>query len=293
MIPKELLKKIRRVQIRTSRTVNDVFAGHYHSAFKGLGMEFEEVREYEPGDDIRSIDWNVTARQGRPFVKKFREERELTVMLTVDISGSNLFGTQRQLKRELAAEVSATLAFSAIRNNDKVGLICFSDRIEKFVPAKKGTLHVLRVIRELLYRRPAGTGTDIGLALEHLNRVMRRRAVVFLISDFQASGCEPAMRVAKRRHDLIPIIIADRREDELPPMRFVELTDIESGRTMLLDASGAAFRRAFRRLADQRAEQRRRLFRRMDAEAIELFTGQSIVEPLTRFFRVREKRMAL
>lgn len=198
MIPKELLKKVRQIQIRTSHRVNDVFAGHYHSAFRGLGMEFEEVREYQPGDEIRAIDWNVTARQGRPFIKKFREERELTVVLVVDLSASSAFGTNQQLKRELAAEAGATLAFSAIRNNDKVGLIGFSDRIEKFVPAKKGTMHVLRVIRELLYHKPAGTGTDITVALEHVNRVFRRRAVVFLISDFQAAGYETALRLVRR-----------------------------------------------------------------------------------------------
>lgn len=293
MIPKELLKKVRQIQIRTSHRVNDVFAGHYHSAFRGLGMEFEEVREYQPGDEIRAIDWNVTARQGRPFIKKFREERELTVVLVVDLSASSAFGTNQQLKRELAAEAGATLAFSAIRNNDKVGLIGFSDRIEKFVPAKKGTMHVLRVIRELLYHKPAGTGTDITVALEHVNRVFRRRAVVFLISDFQAAGYETALRLVRRRHDLIPVVLGDRREAELPKARFIEMTDIETGRRVTVDASSAAFRTRLRVLAAQRADQRRRMFRRSRVEPIELFTGESIADPLTKFFRARERRMSM
>lgn len=293
MVPKELLKKVRQIQIRTSRAVNDVFAGHYHSAFKGLGMEFEEVREYQPGDEIRAIDWNVTARQGRPFIKKFREERELTVMLIVDLSGSNAFGTQSQLKRELAAEVSATLAFSAIRNNDKVGLVCFTDRVEKFVPAKKGPMHVLRVIRELLYHKPVGRGTDLKVALEHVNHVLRRRAVVFIVSDFQTSGYESALRVMRRKHDVIPIVVSDLREVELPRVRLLELIDNETGEQFVVDASSSAFRTRLRAEAHRRAEQRTRAFRRMSLDPIELRTGESVVEPLTRFFRAREKRMAI
>ena len=290
MLAKELLKKIRRIHIRTSHMASDVFAGHYHSTFKGQGMEFEEVREYQPGDDIRTIDWNVTARHGKAFVKRFREERELTVMLLVDVSGSHGFGTAGQLKRDLTAEVGATLAFSAIKNNDKVGLIGFSDRIEKYVKPDKGLRHVLRVIRELLTMQATGRGTDVAGALDYLNRVTTRRSVVFVISDFQAAAYERQMRIAKRRHDLIPIVIADPREIELPNVRFVEFVDNESGEIVTVDTSSAEFREAFHRDALTSAERRRQVFRRMRADAIELLTGQSFVEPLTMFFRAREAR---
>ncbi len=290
MQPAELLRKIRRIQIRTSHMANDVFAGHYHSTFRGQGIEFEEVREYQPGDDVRSIDWNVTARQGHPFIKRFREERELTVMLLVDISGSQAFGTAGQLKRELVTEVGATLAFSAITNNDKVGLIAFSDAIEKHVRPAKGMRHVLRVIRELLTIEPAGRGTNIAAALEHMNRVLRRRAVVFIISDFEDQGYEKALRIARRRHSLIPIVVRDPREVELPGVRFVEFVDNETGKRALVDTSSAAFRRLFRQRAEEQEAARSALFRRLDAEAITLETGASYVEPLMRYFRTREAR---
>ncbi|MFQ5411372.1 MAG: DUF58 domain-containing protein [Phycisphaerae bacterium] len=291
MEPAELLSKIRRIQIRTSHMASDVFAGHYHSTFKGQGMEFEEVREYLPGDDIRTIDWNVTARQGKPFIKRYREERELTVMLLVDVSGSQAFGTAGQLKRDLVTEVGATLAFSAITNNDKVGLHIFSDRIEKHVKPDKGTRHVLRVIRELLTFEPAGKGTDIAGALEHLNHVIRRRSVVFIISDFEDTNYEKQLRVTRRRHDIIPIAIRDPRERELPNVRFLELIDSETGRRMLVDTSSSTFRAAYRNKALQEEESRREMFRRMKIEAIELATGESYVEPLTRYFRAREARL--
>jgi uncharacterized protein (DUF58 family) len=290
MLAKELLKKIRRIHIRTSHMASDVFAGHYHSTFKGQGMEFEEVREYQPGDDIRTIDWNVTARHSKAFVKRFREERELTVMLLVDVSGSHGFGTAGQLKRDLTAEVGATLAFSAIKNNDKVGLIGFSDRIEKYVKPDKGTRHVLRVIRELLTMQATGRGTDVAGAMDYLNRVTTRRSVVFVISDFQTASYERQMRIAKRRHDLIPIVIADPRESELPNVRFIEFVDNESGEQVTVDTSSAEFREAFHRRAIEAAERRRLVFRRMRADSIELMTGQSFVEPLTLFFRAREAR---
>ena len=290
MLAKELLAKIRRIQIRTSHMANDVFAGHYHSTFKGQGMEFEEVREYLPGDDVRSIDWNVTARQGKPFIKRFREERELTVMLLVDVSASQAFGTNEQLKRELVAEVGATLAFSATTNNDKVGLILFSDRIEEHVKPAKGTRHVLRVILELLTHEPAGRGTDIAAALEHLNHVLRRRAVVFIISDFEDIDYERQLRIAKRRHNIIPISIRDPREVDLPNVRFVELVDNETGQRITVDTSSAAFRAAYHRQAVQGDEARQAMFRRLNTDAIELMTGQSYVEPLTKFFRARERK---
>lgn len=291
MIPKELLKKIRRIEIRTSHMVNDVLAGQYHSAFKGRGMEFEEVREYRIGDDVRTIDRNVSARYGKPHVKVFREERELTVLLLVDMSRSHEFGTHGQLKRELAAEVCATLAFSAIRNNDKVGLICFTDRIEKFVPPRKGVNHVLRVIRELLYLEPQGRGTDLAAAFDYLNKTTRRRAVVFLMSDFQAAGYENPLRIAKQRHDVIPIAVGDRREMELPAVGLVELVDAETGERIVIDTASRSLRREYSLSAVGGLEQRSTMFRRMKMDCIEVRTGESFVEPLTRFFLAREARL--
>ena len=290
MIPKELLQTIRTIEIRTAHLVDEVLAGQYSTTFKGRGMEFEEVRPYQFGDDVRSIDWNVSARYAEPFVKVYREERELTVMLLVDTSGSHLFGTQQQLKRELAAEVCATLAFSAIRNNDKVGLIQFTDRVEKFVPAKKGRRHVLRVIRELLFHEPAGRGTDLTAALEHLSRVARRRSVVFLVSDFQDRGYERVLRVAKRRHDLIPVIISDPREREMPDVGLAQLLDTETGELVLADTSSRRFREAFAADVAAEAEQRRQMFRRMDMGTIELTTGRPFVEPLREYFHRRHAR---
>jgi uncharacterized protein (DUF58 family) len=291
LLPAELLKKIRRIEIRTSHMVNDVLAGQYHSAFRGRGMEFEEVREYRIGDDVRTIDRNVSARYGKPHVKVFREERELTVMLLVDMSRSHQFGTQQQLKRELVAEVCATLAFSAIRNNDKVGLIAFTDRIEKFLAPRKGQKHVLRVIRELLYLEPKGTGTDLSAAFDYLNKTSRQRSVVFLVSDYQADGYEQPMRVARRRHDVIPIAVSDRREIELPDVGLIELEDAETGERMLVDTSSKALRRNYALAAASAAHQRERLFRRMNMDAIDVRTGESFVEPLARFFRKREARL--
>jgi len=290
MIPPEIFRKVRRIQIVTGALVDEVFAGQYHSAFKGRGMEFEEVREYTPGDDVRTIDWNVTARTGRPFVKSFREERELTVILVVDVSPSQHFGSRQQLKSELVAELGATLAFSAIRNNDKVGLILFTDRIERFVPPRKGTRHVLRVIRELLYHEPAGRRTDIALALEYLSRVMTRRAVVFLISDFQAPRFTSALQVARHRHDVIPVIVWDERERQFPPLRYVELWDPETGQQAVVDTSSQSWRARFEEVAQQRRQMLLSELRRLRLDAIEVATGQPFVEPLRRFFRSRERR---
>ena len=290
MIPAEILKKVRRIQILTSALVHDVFAGQYHSAFKGLGMEFEEVREYQPGDDVRAIDWNVTARSGRPFVKRFREERELTVLLAVDVSASQDFGTNEQLKRDLIAELGATLAFSAIQNNDKVGLLLFTDHVESFVPARKGPRHVLRVIRELLYHQPLGVGTDVSSALEYVDRVLTRRAVVFVLSDFQAPEFSRALRTLRHRHDLIPVRVSDRRERELPAVRFVEFFDPETGRQVVVDTASAAFRR---RYADQTRAVRDRLLgdlRRLGLDLIDVETGSSFIPALTQFFRRRGAR---
>jgi len=290
MIPKDLLKKIRRIEIRTSHLVNDALAGQYHSAFKGRGMEFQEVRPYQIGDDVRSIDWNVSARYGEPFVKVFREERELTVLLMVDLSRSQEFGSREQFKRELIAELGATLAFSAIKNNDKIGLICFTDAVEKFVPPRKGTGHVLRVIRELLAFEPRGRGTDIAAALEHLNRIMRRRAVVFLVSDFQDAGYERGLRMARRRHDVILVNVSDRRERALPKAGLLDLVDNETGRRITVDTNSPRWRAEYERLTGRAAEEREQRFRRFRLDCVHVTTGQSFVEPLVRFFRTREAR---
>jgi uncharacterized protein (DUF58 family) len=290
VIPKELLKKVRQIQIRTRRTVNDVLAGQYHSAFRGRGMEFEEVSPYQIGDDVRLIDWNVSARYGEPFIKKFREERELTVMLVVDASRSGLFGSTSQFKLDMAAELCAVLAFSAVRSNDKVGLILFTNEVEKYVPAKKGPRHVLRIIRELLYHEPKGKGTDIAAALNFLHHVTVRKAVCFLVSDFLARGYEPALRIARRRHDLIPIVVTDPREMEMPNVGLVELEDPETGETTWLDTSSAAVRRRYGLSWAGLADARQRMFRRMDTDTIEIRTDRSYVEPLVKFFHKRERR---
>ncbi len=290
MIPKELLKKVRQIQIRTSRTVNDILAGQYHSAFRGRGMEFEEVTPYQIGDDVRLIDWNVSARYGQLFIKKFREERELTVMLVVDVSPSGLFGSGQQFKLDVAAELGAVLAFSAIRSNDKVGLILFTGRVEKYVPAKKGTSHVLRIIRELLYHEPTGGGTNIGEALLFLNRVTTRKSVCFLISDFLAEGYESPLRIARRRHDLVPLCITDPRELALPSVGFIELEDPETGEVALIDTSSRRLRERYADRVRRRIADRQAMFRRMDCDIIEIRTDRSYVEPLVRFFRRRERR---
>ena len=290
MIPRETLKKIRRIEIRTRRSVNDVFAGRYHSVFKGQGMEFQEVREYVPGDDIRSIDWNVTARTGNPHVKKFTEERELTVMLLVDISASNLFGSTAQLKRDLAAELAAVLAFSAITNHDRVGLILFSDRVEKHIPPAKGPTHVLRVISEVLNARPVSPRTDLAPALRSLNQVVRRRCVAFLISDFIAPDCDRLLRTTARRHDLVSLIIGDKHEHALPAVGLVDFQDAETGRRLWLHTSHAPTRRA---LLTRQAERRTRLLAqlaRANSDAIELHAGERYDRELVRFFRRREQR---
>jgi uncharacterized protein (DUF58 family) len=291
MIPKEVLQKIRRIQITTSRMVTDVFAGHYHSVFKGQGMEFEEVREYQPGDDIRSIDWNVTARTGRPFIKKFMEERELTIMLLFDMSGSTCFGSVNKLKRQLAAELCSLLAMSAINNNDKVGLIAFTDRIEKFVPPRKGLRHVLRIIREALYFEPEGQATDISGALEYLGRVTNRSTVTFIISDFYDEAYKKALSIAGRRHDIVAISITDPRETELPDIGIISLEDPETGRNFLLDTSSAAVRNDYSVNSLKMRDERRGLFRSINIDHIDIRTDVSYTRELYKFFRMRERRI--
>ena len=253
-------------------------------------MEFSEVREYQLGDDVRTIDWNVTARMGRPFVKIFEEERELTVVLLVDVSSSGEFGTVNRMKGEIAAEICALLAFSAIKNNDKVGLIIFTDEVEKFVAPKKGKSHVLRVVREILYHQPQGRGTDIGKALQFLSHITHRRSVVFLVSDFINSDYEKALQIANRRHDVIAISISDPRERELPNVGFIELEDAESGETFLLDTSDAAVRNGISRRSQQDRLSREKLFRSIQVDHIDINTQDSYIEPLIRFFRMRAKR---
>ncbi len=290
MIPRELIAKVRLIEIRTNRLVNELLAGQYQSVFKGRGMAFQEVRQYIPGDDIRLIDWNVSARTNDVYVKLFAEERELTVMLLVDMSGSSLFGTAEQTKRELEAEMAALLAFSAIKNNDRVGLIVFTDRVEKFVPPKKGKKHVLRVITEILNYRPKHRGTDIGAALDFLGRVTKRRSVAFLFSDFLASGYEHAVKVASRRHDLIPVVITDPREEELPSLGVFVAEDLETGDLVAFQTSRWARARYHRRVELLR-QWREALFRRYRIDFVNVRTGESYVDPLVRFFKARERRL--
>jgi len=290
VIPKEILKKVKRIEIQTRGLVNDVFSGEYHSVFKGRGMEFAEVREYQIGDDIRTIDWNVTARMGHPYVKVFDEERELTVILIVDVSSSGDFGSVEHVKGEIAAEICALLAFSAIKNNDKVGLIIFSDQVEKFVAPKKGKSHVLRVIREILYHKPQGKQTNISAALEFLSRIARRRAVVFLVSDFMSSDYEKALQIANKRHDIVAITVTDPREVELPDVGFIELEDAETGETFLVDTSNVGLREDFSHHSLEAKMKREKLFRQMNVDYIDIITNESYIEPLIRFFRMRAKR---
>jgi uncharacterized protein (DUF58 family) len=314
MIPRDLLKKIRAIELRTNRLVSDSLAGQYHSVFKGQGMNFDEVREYQPGDEVRSIDWNVTARMNHPFVKKFVEERELTLMLIVDLSGSGLFGSGEQTKRELAAEIASVLAFSAIRNNDKVGLIIFTETVEKFIPPRKGRRHVLRVIREILYHEPQRRGTDLNAALEFLVRVTPRRAIAAVISDFLgqtfptraeitahlrrkvvlsetlAQASLTALRQANRRHDVVAVHVVDRYEMELPALGRLILKDAETGEVVEVNTGDERKRRTFAQRQAQAQDDLVRLFRSAKIDSIQLRTDESYVAALGRFFETREKR---
>lgn len=288
-------RSLRELEIRTRRIVDDSMAGAYHSVFKGRGMDFDEVREYSPGDEVRTIDWNVTARAGRPFVKKFTEERELTIFLAVDISASGNFGSGAMAKRDLAAEVASVLAFSAIRNSDKVGLILYTDRIERYLPPKKGRRHVLRVVRDILYHEPEGIGTDTVKMLDAVNHVLHRRAVVFLISDFEAAGdpgtaraqLRRAVRQTNRRHDLIALHIEDPRETELPDVGIIALEDAETGEIIELDTARAAVRKRFNELALERARRLRSDLRAEGVDTVQLRTDTPYIPPLQRFFKSR------
>lgn len=291
MLPKEILRKIRRIEITTSKLVTDFLSGQYESVFKGRGIEFDEVREYQPGDEIRSIDWNVTARMGAPFVKKFVEERQLTVMILLDASSSSNFGTTKRFKKELAAEVSAVLAFAAIKNNDRVGLIIFTDRVEKFVPPRKGLPHVLRVVREALYFSPKGKGTDIVGALRYLDNVMTRRAVTFVISDFFAKDFKKSLSIANKKHDVVAITITDPREGELPNAGIVELVDAENGTPYMIDTANAKVRELYAKKAKEMREERTKLFGSACVDHIDISTDKSYVEEFIKFFRMRKKRI--
>ncbi|KPL02228.1 MAG: hypothetical protein AMJ90_06375 [candidate division Zixibacteria bacterium SM23_73_2] len=290
MLPKEVIKKIRGIEIRTKKLVNDVFSGEYHSVFKGRGMDFLEVREYQPGDDVRIIDWNVTARYGYPFVKKFKEERELTVVFLVDASASGQFGTTDRFKGEIAAELCSLLAYSATKNNDKVGMIIFTDKIEKYIPPKKGRFHVLRLIREVLYFKPENKKTDLNCALEYLGRVIKRRAIVFLISDFLCSDFEKPLRIASRKHDLIAIKIEDPREIELVNVGLLELEDSESGEKITLDTMDPEVRGSFADYVTRENQDLERMFGSMDLDRVSVLTDRSYVDPLIKFFKKRAKR---
>ena len=291
MIPRDVLKEIRRIQITTSRMVTDVFAGQYQSVFKGKGMEFDEVREYIPGDEIRSIDWNVTARTGHPYVKKFTEERELTVMLLLDMSASSFFGTRSQQKAHLAARICSVLALSAIKNNDKVGFIAFTDKIEKFIPARKGLRHVLRIIRDALYFKPAQAGTDIVLALEYLNRVTTRKTVSFIISDFFAPDFKKMLAVANKRHDVVAVTITDPAELELADVGIVKLFDPETRRDFIVDSSDKKIRSQYQANALRRSRERILLFHSVNVDCIDVRTDAGYSKSLLKFFRARERRM--
>lgn len=290
MISKEILKKVRKIEIRTKGIVNNIFGGEYQSAFKGRGMEFSEVRQYIYGDDIRQIDWNVTARTGDPFIKKFEEEREQTLMLCIDISPSGVFGSQNQSKMELSIEICAVLAFSAIKNGDKVGLILFTDEIEKVIPPKKGRKHVLRLIRELLTAEPEGKGTDISEALSYVNRLLNRRAIIVLSSDFQDKGYDRQLKITNRKHDLVNIFINDPLEDELPDLGLLPLKDAETGEEVMVDTSSDKVRQQYRQKRLHHKETLRDKFLRKKIDMIELETNASYIRPLVSFFRRRMHR---
>jgi uncharacterized protein (DUF58 family) len=289
-IPPEVLQKVQRLEIQMKHLVNDVFSGEYHSVFKGRGMEFAEVREYMPGDDIRTIDWNVTARLNLPFVKKYVEERELTVVLAVDLSASGVFGSGSQLKRDLAVEVCSILAFAAIKNNDKVGCALFTDDVELFIPPRKGRQHVLRVIRELLYFKPVGSGTNMTAALQMLGRVLKRKSVLFVVSDFLDANFEAPLSVLARRHDVIPIVVTDAREEDIRNVGLVDLVDAETGEAVTIDTSSPAAIERFARRARRVKAWRERIFKKQALDSIEIRTDTPYVVPLMQFFRRRARR---
>ena len=289
-ISPELLHKIRAIQVKTNYLVNDIMAGEYVSAFKGRGMEFSEVREYQPGDDIRLIEWNVTARMGLPFIKEFKEERELTLMLLVDVSSSGEFGSAGKLKSEIAAEIASILAFAAIKNNDKIGLIVFSDKIERYIPPKKGKAHVWNIIRTILDFNPEGKGTNLNIPLEYLLKIQKRKTVTFLISDFQDKGYEGPLKLAKQKHDLIALWVIDPHERNLPNVGWVHLEDAETGESILVDTSDKEMVQQFANLNQKEFLRKKRFLNSIGIDIIEIRTDGSLVEPIIRYFKMREKR---
>jgi uncharacterized protein (DUF58 family) len=289
-ISPELLQKIRAIQIKTNYLVNDIMAGEYVSAFKGRGMEFSEVREYQPGDDIRLIEWNVTARMGLPFIKEFKEERELTLMLLVDVSASGGFGSAGKLKSEIAAEIASILAFAAIKNNDKIGLIVFSDKIEHYVPPKKGKAHVWNIIRTILDFNPEGKGTKLHIPLEYLLNIQKRKTVTFLISDFQDTSYENALKLAKQKHDIVALWIRDPRERDLPNVGLVHLEDAETGETLLVDTADKEMVQKFAQRTEKEFLKVKRFLYSIGIDIIEIRTDRPLTEPIIRYFKMREKR---
>jgi uncharacterized protein (DUF58 family) len=286
----ELLKKVRKIEIKTKGLSNHIFAGEYHSAFKGRGMAFSEVREYQPGDDVRSIDWNVTARFNHPFVKVFEEERELTVMLLVDVSGSENFGTRKQFKSELITELCAVIAFSAIQNNDKIGVIFFSDKIEKFIYPKKGKQHILRIIRELIEFKPEHTGTDLTLALQNFIQVVKKRSIAFLISDFMSEGFEDALKIVARKHDLVTLRIYDKGERTLPDLGLVRLKDAETGKSIWVDSANKNVRKQYEKWWKEKEDYLAKLFMKSGIDHAKISTEEPYVQPLINLFKRREKK---
>lgn len=292
MLSKELIKRIRRLEINTRKVVSALLAGSYHSVFKGRGMSFSEVRQYHPGDEVRTIDWNVTARMNDPYVKVFTEERELTVMLLVDVSASEQFGSKARAKSETAAEVAAQIAFSAIANNDRVGLVLFSDQVEKVVPPRKGRKHVLRVVSDILSYKPQRKGTNLSSALTWLSHAARRKTVTFLISDFLSAGYEQAMRIVSRKHDLVPVVVFDPFEEQFPALGLAELEDPETGERWLIDTADPRVRGRFAQEMKKRREDRSRFFKKLQLDSVELRSGEDHSLALQRFFRARARRMA-
>jgi uncharacterized protein (DUF58 family) len=289
-VPAEILKKVKLLEIRTRKIVNNVFAGEYHTVFKGQGMTFAEFREYVPGDDVRSISWTLTARTGKPYIKKYDEERELTVMLVVDVSGSTDFGSGDYFKGEVMAHVSALLAFSAVKNKDQVGLLLFSDQVEHFVPAGKGRGHVHRILRDLYYHKPLHHRTDLRAALQHLQSVVKKRATIFVISDFMAEGYDQALRQLGRKHDVVALVVRDRLERDLPALGVVDLQDAETGEIITVDTSSRSFRETFAREVKKRAEERDRLLRQSQIDRVDVDASGSFVDPLIEYFRRRKAR---
>ncbi|MGC6491025.1 MAG: DUF58 domain-containing protein [Flavobacteriales bacterium] len=283
----DLLKKVRKIELKTKGLSNHIFAGEYHTAFKGRGMAFSEVREYQPGDDIRTIDWNVTARFNTPYIKVFEEERELTVMLIIDLSGSKNFGSQNKMKQELVTELAAVLAFSAIQNNDKIGVIFFSNKVEKFIPPKKGKSHILRIIRELIVFEPENSETDIAVALQYFNNVIKKRAVCFVISDFMDQGFDAPLKIANKKHDVIAVRINDLRESELPNVGLIQLKDAESGILKWVDTSNKNTRESYHRNYKESINRTEQLFKNSGVDSIELRTDLDYIKPLIRFFKKR------